>query len=59
VDLYFPLEKKLGPRFHVKESEWKVDLGNWTQVRWNQEKLIPRQWHSQECEKVEPMSWQD
>jgi hypothetical protein len=57
--LYFPLEKKLGPRFCVKESEWMIDLGKGTQVRWNQAKMIPRQWHSQGCEKVEPMSWQD
>jgi hypothetical protein len=59
VGWYFPLERKLVPCFRVKESEWTVDLGKWTQVRWDQAKLIVRQWHSQECEKVGPMSWQD
>jgi hypothetical protein len=43
VGLYFPLEKKFAPHFLVKESEWMVDLGKWTQVKWNQEKMIPRQ----------------
>jgi hypothetical protein len=59
VGLYFLLKKKLASRVCVKESEWMVDLGKWTQIRWNQVMLILRQWHSQGCEKGEPMSWQD
>jgi hypothetical protein len=40
VGWYLPLARKLSPCFHVKEREWIVDLGNDTQVRWNQEKMI-------------------
>jgi hypothetical protein len=36
VGWYFPLERKLAPRFRIKESEWTEDLGKWTQVMWNQ-----------------------
>jgi hypothetical protein len=58
VGLYFLLGKKCAPDFLVEESGWMVDLGKWTQVKWNRVKRILREYHSQEYEKVELMSWQ-
>ena len=42
VGVYFSLGKKCTIRLLVKESLWMDDLGKWTQVKWNQEKVTPK-----------------
>ena len=42
VGVYFSLGKKCTLHLIVKESLWMDDLGKWTQVKWNQAKMIQK-----------------